>query len=243
MKSAPTAPTAAEVKANLSAALAALKKNSSEKVRDGMKRYGLPADNAWGVGVGTIQKIAKPFRRQHELAEALWKSGVYEARLLAAFVDDPAAVTAEQMDRWCADFDNWGVVDTVCFKLFDQSALAWKKVGLWCKKKGEFQKRAGVVLIACLAGHDEDATDEQFLKCLPLIEDAAQDERNFVKKGVSWALRMVGRRSPALNVASVKLAAELSESANPAARWVGKDAYRELTSAAVQKRLKTKTSK
>src|SRR5262247_3763041 len=103
-----------------------LKKMGSKSVRDGMSRFGIPNDNAFGVSVGRIQKLGKELGRNHEFALALWQTGVYEARMLAAFVDDPKLVTPAQMDRWCRDFDNWGIVDTVCFKLFDETPYAWK---------------------------------------------------------------------------------------------------------------------
>jgi 3-methyladenine DNA glycosylase AlkD len=234
-KRAKSIPTADEV-------LSRLKRLSSKKVRDGMARYGLPSDNALGISVGTIQKVAKEIGRSHELAESLWASGIYEARLLASFVDEPDKVTPAQMDRWCQDFDNWGVVDTVCFKLFDQSPHAWKKVDKWAKKKGEFQKRAGYVLLACLCGHDKQASDEQFLRCLPLIEAASTDERNFVKKGVSWALRGIGRRNFTLNQAATKLAKELSRSSDATARWLGKEALREFERPLVARQLKKKST-
>lgn len=233
----PPARGAAQLKADVQAALAWLKRHSSQKVRDGMARYGIPADHALGVPVGTIQKYGRELGRDQALASALWDTGCYEARLLAAFVGEPERLTPAEMERWCRDFDNWAVVDTVCFKLFDRSPHAWKKVEPWSKRAGEFQKRAGVVLLACLAGHDETAADEAFLRCLPIIERTAADERNFVKKGVSWALRMVGRRNRPLNTAAVELAGRLSKSEHASARWIGRDALRELTSAAVQKKV------
>jgi 3-methyladenine DNA glycosylase AlkD len=209
------------------AALAELQRLASKKTLAGMARYGLPSDKALGVGVGQIQGVAKKLGRSQELAEALWDTDVYEARLLAAFVGEPEKLTLAGMDRWCAGFDNWGVVDTVCFKLFDQSPLAWKRVAPWARRKDEFQCRAGFVLLACLAGHDKAAKDEALLAHLPLIERGARDERNFVKKGVSWALRMIGRRSPALKRAAVATAERLAVSADPTAQWVGKDALRD----------------
>jgi len=209
------------------AALAELKKLSSAKVRDGMTRYGLPNDKALGVSVGDIQKLGKKLGPSQALAEALWETDVYEARLLAAFVGEPEKLTPALMDRWCRDFDNWGVVDTVCFKLFDQSPHSWSRVEKWAKLKGEQQKRAGFVMLACLAAHAKDAPDEEFRKFLPLIEWGATDERNFVKKGVSWALRMVGRCSPALLLESLALAKRLAASDDPTARWVGKEALRD----------------
>jgi len=203
-----------------------------------MTRYGLPSDKAFGVAVGAMQKYAKSLGRNHELALALWETGWYEARMVAAFVDEPERVTPAQMDRWCRDFDNWGICDTVCFALFDRSPHAFRKVKQWAGKKDEFVRRGAFALLASLAGHDKQSGDEAFAKCLPLIERAAADDRNFVKKGVSWALRMVGRRSLDLNTGAVALARRLAESSEPAARWIGKGAVKELTSPAVMKRLK-----
>lgn len=192
-----------------------------------MARYGLPSDKALGVSVGDIQKLGKKLGRSQALAEALWDTDIYEARLLAAFVGEPDKLTPTRMNRWCRGFDNWGVVDTVCFKLFDQSPHGWSRVEPWAKMKGEFQRRAGFVMLACLAAHTEDVPDERFIGFLPLIEQGATDERNFVKKGVSWALRMIGLQSPGLRAACTTLAGRLAASVHPAARWVGRDALRE----------------
>jgi 3-methyladenine DNA glycosylase AlkD len=213
------------------AAIVWLQRHAKKSTRDSMPRYGLPTENALGVPVNKIQELAKQLGRNHRLAAALWDTGCYEARLLASFVDEPAEVTPKQMDRWCRDFDNWGVCDTVCFKLFDRTPHAFAKVQQWHGRKEEFVKRAAFALLASLALHDKRASDESFLSCLPLIESAASDERNFVKKGVSWALRGVGRRNPELNAAAVKLALKLSDSSKTAEKWIGKDALRDLTRA------------
>ena len=133
------------------------------------------------------------------------------------------------MDRWAKDFDNWGVCDTLCFCLFDRTPHAWRKVAQWAGRRDEFVKRAAFALLASLALHDKATGDPPFLATLPLIERAAADQRSFVKKGVSWALRSIGRRSPALRAASVDLARRLAASEQPAERWVGRDAVRELT--------------
>ena len=219
-------------------ALAWLERHGSKRAREEMSsRYGIVTPKAFGVPVGTIQQLAKRLGQDHELAAALWATGWYEARLLTAYIDDPARVTSAQMDRWVRDFDNWGICDTVCFKLFDRAPHAWAKVAPWSRRRDEFVKRAAFALLASLALHDKRAGDAAFLRCLPLIERAASDERNFVKKGVSWALRLVGRRNHALNDASVALARRLLESADPAARWVGRDGLKELTSPLVRRQL------
>ena len=195
-----------------------------------MARYGLPSDNALGVSVADIHVLAKRIGRNHKLAIELWKTGVYEARMLTAFIDEPARVTSSQMDSWCRDFDNWGICDTLCFHLFDRTTHAWKKIEKWAGRREEFVKRAAFALLASVALHDKNAADAPFIGSLRLIERAATDERNFVKKGVSWALRGIGKRNPALNAAANKLAKRLAASPNAAGRWVGKDALRDLQS-------------
>lgn len=220
-----------------------LKKLATKGTLDGMARYGLPSARAFGVAVRDMQKLAKRIGKDHALASELWSTGWYEARMLAAFVGEPDRVTSAEMDRWCRDFDNWGICDTVCFHLWDRTPLAWKKIKPWTRRREEFVKRTGFVLMACLAGHDKIAIDELFLTLLPLIEQGAADERNFVKKGVSWALRMIGRRSEKLNAASVQLAQDLAQSKNAAARWIGNVATRELTSPSVVKRFARKRLK
>jgi len=225
------------VKNEVREVLAELKRLASKRVRDEMgPRYGIHTKKAFGVPVGVMQKVAKRYGRNHELALALWDTGWYEARMVASFVDEPERVTPAQMDRWCRDFDNWGIVDTVCFKLFDRTPHAFEKVEQWSRRSDEFGKRAGVVLLACLALHDKSAGDAAFARCLPLVERAASDERNFVKKGVSWALRAIGRRNRKLYAAAVVMARRLAASKETAAKWVGKDVLRELLSPAVARR-------
>jgi 3-methyladenine DNA glycosylase AlkD len=217
-------------------ALAWLEAHGSEAGVAGLARYGITAPKAFGVSVANIQVLGKELGRDHDLAAALWDTGWYEARMLCAWVDDPALVTAVQMDRWAADFDNWGICDTLCLHLFDRTPHAWKKIAPWTRRTEEFVKRAGFALIAALGVHDKKASDEQFLSFFPILEREAVDERNFVKKGVSWALRVVGRRTPRLNAASVALASQLAASTSASARWIGKDALRDFAKVASRKK-------
>ena len=209
------------------AVLQALRSHASAKIRDEMApRYGIVTDKAMGVAMAKMQAVAKPLAPDHALAEALWETGWYEARMVACMVDDPAQVTAEQMDRWRADFDNWGIADTVCFKLFDQVPHAPAKVAEWTALNDEFGRRAGFALLACLALHG-GGEEADFVRGLSLIEACATDERNFVRKGVNWALRAIGgKKSPALRTAARETAARLAASSDRTARWNGKDALR-----------------
>lgn len=209
------------------AVLQALRSHASAKICDEMApRYGIVTDQAMGVAMANMQAVAKFLGPDHALAEALWETGWYEARMVACMVDDPAQVTPEQMDRWRADFDNWGIADTVCFKLFDQVPHAPAKVAEWTALNDEFGRRAGFALLACIALHDK-GSEADFIRGLALIEACATDERNFVKKGVNWALRAIGgKNSPALRAAARETAARLAASPDRTARWNGKHALR-----------------
>jgi 3-methyladenine DNA glycosylase AlkD len=220
------------------ATLSSLEKMSTPRDRANLAKFGINATRAFGVSMANIQIVAKRLGPSHELAAALWDTSWYEARMLASLVDEPDRVTSAQMDRWCRDFDNWGICDTVCFKLFDRAPHAWAKVPLWCKKREEFTRRAGFALLASLAGHDKSAPDAKFLAGLKLVERYADDERNFVKKGVSWALRRIGTRNAALHRESVALSRRLARSTDASARWIGKDAIRDLTRPLVTRRFR-----
>jgi len=226
------------VSGRVETALTWLKKHSKKSVRDGMARYAIPNDKALGVLMGDIQKLGKQLGRDHALALELWKTDVYEARMLCAYVDEVEKVTPARMDAQARDFDNWAICDTLCFALWVRSPHAFRKITKWSSHKAEYVKRASFALLASMALKHKDSTDADYLRCLPLIEKAAGDDRNFVKKAVNWALRGIGRRSAKLNKASITLAKKLAASEDAAPRWIGKDALRELTSAAVQKRLK-----
>lgn len=223
--------------ARVKAAIAELERRSSKKVKDGMARYAIPSDHAFGVPVGVIRQIGKGLGVDHELALALYAQKPYEARMLAVFVADPGLLTPGQMDAWCRAFDNWAICDTACFHLFDRSPHAFSKVTAWAKKKPEFEKRAAFALLASLSLHHRSAPDAEFERCLPLVTREAKDARNFVKKAVNWALRGVGARGVALHRAAVAVAKSLAADSDPTARWIGKDALRELQKPALVKRL------
>jgi 3-methyladenine DNA glycosylase AlkD len=225
----------------VAAALAWLEKHSSKSVRAGMLRYAIPNDDALGVRMGDIQKLGKLLGRDHALALELWKTGVYEARMLCAYVDELEKVTPAQMDAQARAFDNWAICDTMCFALWVRSAHVMKKIRTWSSRREEFVKRAAFALLASAALKAREIPETEFLRTLKLIEKAAEDERNFVKKAVNWALRGVGERSLALNAAAVTLARKLGESKNAPARWVGKDALRKLTARATLERLARKS--
>jgi 3-methyladenine DNA glycosylase AlkD len=220
-----------------------LEKHASKSVRAGMARYAIPNEHALGVRMGDIQKLARQLGRDHALALALWKTGVYEARMLSAYVDEPARVTRAQMDAQARAFDNWAICDTLCFALWVRTPHAFAKIRQWATRREEYVKRASFALLASAALKDEHAPDAEFQRGLALIEKASGDERNFVNKAVNWALRGIGSRNRALNEAALELSRKLAASPESAPRWIGKDALRQLGSAATQRRLERRRSR
>ena len=225
------------VDATVERVLAWLARRGSQRNREGMARFGIHSRRVFGVSMATMRPLVRRLGRDHDLALALWQTGWLEARIVAALVDEPSKVTPRQMDRWAADFDNWAVCDCTCFHLFDRTPYAWSKVRVWSRRRSEFVRRAAFATLAGLAVHDKAAQDRQFIRCLPLIEQASVDDRNFVRKAVNWSLRQIGKRNRALNRAAIAVGRRLAGSPVSAARWVGKDALRELTATTVQARL------
>jgi 3-methyladenine DNA glycosylase AlkD len=203
----------------------------------GMARVGIRVDRALGVSIPECRRIAKTHRFDHGLALDLWTTGIHEARIVASMIDDPADVTPAQMDTWAADFDSWDVCDQVCSNLFGPSAHAFPAARAWTRRDEEFVKRAGFTLIAERAVRDREHDDAFWVGWLPVIRNGADDDRNYVKKAVSWALRQIGKRNAALNAAAIAEAEALLELDRPSARWIARDALRELRSEAVQARI------
>jgi 3-methyladenine DNA glycosylase AlkD len=206
----------------------------------GMAAFGINPKNTLGVSMPAIRRLARDIGRDHTLALELWKSGIHEARILAGLIDDVRQVTEEQMERWVRTFDSWDICDQVCANLFDRTPIAYEKALEWSAREGEFVRRAGYVLMAALAVHDKKAPDEKFLQFLPVLEKGADDDRNFVKKAVNWALRQIGKRSLELHGPAVRTAREIAALGSKSGRWIASDALRELEGEAVLSRLRKK---
>lgn len=211
--------------------MAALRAQARPDQLEAMARFGLTGEGRLGLAVPTLRALARQFKRDHELALALWDSGVPDAQILAGMVAEPDRLTAQQMDHWVAGMRAWDVCDQACLNAFVKSPLAWEAIPRWAKRQPEFEKRAAFSLLAVAAVHQKTRPDADFLARLPLIEAAADDERNFVKKSVNWALRQIGKRSAALREPALTVAERLCQREEKSARWIGSDARRELSRA------------
>jgi 3-methyladenine DNA glycosylase AlkD len=217
-----------------------LKSKSRRDQLEGMARYGMNIQHRYGVSVPELRRMAKIIGKDHELARNLWKTGIADARILAAMIDDSEMLDEKQMEDWVKDIDSWDVGDQVCANLFEKSPLAWRKVDEWSMREEEFVKRTAFGLLACLAWHDKKAGDDEFLDLFAVFARAATDERNSVKKAASWALRNIGKRNLKLNEKAINEANRIRLLNSKSARWIASDVIRELESEAVQKRLKKK---
>ena len=215
-----------------------LKTLSDPKVVEGMARFRINPENTYGVSIPNLRRIAKEVGVDHALAQQLWVSGIHDARILASMIDDPKMVTKKQLESWVKDFDSWDVCDECCMNLFVKTRFAYQKASEWSSNDKEFIKRAAFVLMACLAVSDKKAVDIKFESFFLLIKREAGDNRNFVKKAVNWALRQIGKRNLNLNKRAIEIAKEIQRMDSRSARWIASNAIRELTSEAVQERLR-----
>lgn len=203
----------------------------------GMARFGINPQKVYGVRIPELRRIARKTGKNHDLAGRLWDFGYHETRILASMIDDPLEVTEEQMEKWALDFNTWDICDQCCMNLFDKTPFAYKKVFEWSKREEEFVKRAAFTLMAVLAVHDKKAQDESFEQFFPLIIRESNDNRNFVKKAINWALRQIGKRNRELNKKAISVAEEIQIMDSKSARWIATHALRELTSEKIQERL------
>ncbi len=214
------------------------------KNAEGMSRFGIVTRKSYGVPTPVLKQFAREVKKsaddRHRLALKLWETGIYDARAIAFWIDEPNKVTEKQMDLWAADFDNWATVDGTCCYLFCRTPFAYKKAREWSNKKPEFVKRAAFALMAYLAVHDKKAGDEKFVEFFPLIERHADDDRNFVKKAVNWALRQIGKRNLYLNGQAIVVANRIKIQDSRSARWIASDALRELQNEKTLARLNLK---
>ena len=218
--------------------LAQLRAHANPANVAGMARYGINAAGTLGVPMPILRRLAKETGKNHTLAAELWSSAIHEGRILATLVDEPARVTARQMDAWARDFDSWDVCDQACQNLFRYTPMAFETAARWARAKPEFVRRAGFSLMAGLTVKAKQAADEQFAAFLPLIAEAAGDDRNMVKKAVNWALRQIGKRNRQLHRLALATAADIARQESRSAKWIAADALRELRSEAIIERIK-----
>lgn len=205
-------------------ATAATKKQMQEK-------FGICTDKAVGTTVTTLRALVKGLPRpDQDLADALWQSGIHEARIMASMLADPEQMTREKLDNWASELNSWDICDLCCGNLFSKVKNPLKLAERWIKKEDEFVRRAGFAIICSLSAPRAKTTDEDLIKLLPLIKNHSCDSRPMVHKAVNWALRNIGKKNPRLTPRAVACANEILDlyPDNRSARWVAHNALWEL---------------
>lgn len=211
----------------------------SKKNIEEMQRFGITSKSKiFGILKPELRKIAKRIGKNQELAIKLWETEIHEARILASIIAEPEKFTEDLMDKWVSEIDNWDLCDQCVMNLFWRTKHAYKKAREWSQSNHEFIKRAGFSLIAKLAMSDKKASNEKFEQFFPIIKREATDNRNYVKKAISWALRQIGKRNLELNEKAIEIAKEIQRLNSKSAKWIAQDVIRELTSEKILKRLK-----
>lgn len=205
-----------------------LKSRENSKNKIGMARFGINTEKSFGISVKYLREIAKKIGKDHNLALELWESGFHEARILATIIDEPDKASKTQIKKWIKDVNSWDLCDQLCNNLIAKTVYAYDLAFEWSKSKAEFTKRAGFTLFAVIAVHWKHLSDNDFITILPRIIEESNDERNFVKKAVNWALRQIGKRNKNLNEIAIKTALALINLESNSAKWIGKNAYKEL---------------
>lgn len=195
---------------------------------ESMARYGIVSTRVYGVRIPVLRGMARTIPCSHHLALGLWKHPSRETRILASMVDEPQKVSEGEMDHWANDFDSWEVCDQVIMNDFEKTKFAWEKAIQWSDAEREFVKRAGFVLMARLAVSDKAATDEAFEPFFPIMVRQAADPRDMVQKGISWALRQIGKRNQHLHGRALATARVIGAEHTPGSNWISSNALREL---------------
>ena len=212
-------------------------KHESEKARKGMEKYKVGCKDKYGISMPVLRKLSKKIGKNHQLALKLWKHGYHESRILATLIEEKDKVDENQLEKWVNDFDSWDICDQACINLFINMPMAISKIKEWAKSDKEFVKRTSFSLIAVIAVHNKNEEDSYFERFFPLIKEACIDEKNYVKKAVNWALRNIGKKNKYLNKKAIEVANEILEMDSKTAKWIGRDAIKELESKEVQNRL------
>jgi len=222
--------------------IAHLKTLRNETNIAGMARFGIVTDTALGISNTDLRTLARQIKTDHARALALWASNIREARLLAAFTDDPKQITIVQARAWTHDCNSWELVDAVNEPIV-RTGHHDVLIAEFAANDREFVRRMAFSMICWAAVHLKKEPDARILAWLPLIEAYSTDKRNFVRKAVNWALRTIGKRSLACHGPALALAEKLAASADKTERWIGKDAVRELSSDKVLTKIQLKSAR
>ncbi len=210
------------------ALLKGIKLRKSGEVADSMNQKGFNYKLNWGVSILDLRELAKQYTPDHVLALKLWNKQWRETMILATLLDDPKAVSEEQMDFWTKSFENTEIAEQASTNLWVKSKFAFVKALEWCRGKKHIVHFTGIHLLGRLALTDKSAIDEMFEPFFEELPTLAKDKKLFTP--LYRTIIALGTRSKLLNEQCRELSKifQLSESEN--AVQLGEQLYEELTS-------------
>jgi len=205
-----------------------------EKVAYKEKKFAVAASNSLGIYQKDLKEFARKLPKDDDLAIELFETGIYEARLLCSRIFNPANLTETLVERWTPTFENWEICDSFCMGVYARSPLAAPIIHAWAAHEPAFEKRSAFATLSAYCMADKYAPNDTFEPFLLLIEREAWDNRIYVKKAVNWALRSIGKRNIDLRTRAISMAEEIAKQESKAAKWIARDALKELQSEKVR---------
>lgn len=205
-----------------------LKLSSQKVIQQKRDKFGIQSNKSLGIYHKDLDRLEKQIGKDTKLAIELFDSGIYEARILCSKIFDPNDLNIKHIQKWVKYFENWEICDSFSMKLFAKSKYALKVISIYSNHKNEFSKRACYSTIAAYCMADKYADNKVYISFIPLILNAANDERVYVKKSVSWALRNIGKRNKDLKKVAILTAQKMKTLKSKSALWISNDVLREL---------------
>ena len=192
-----------------------LRENRNERGIANWKKLGPKKTSnlkSYGIGLTQLRKLAKEIGRDHSLAQLLWKSDIYDVKVIGLLIDDPKQISRAQAEKQVEEL-NAGMLAHVfasCGAPLAKAPLAFELACDWIESSDAMRRRCGYTLIYELSKRNIKAMDEAyFMDTIAEIQDKIDDETKWVKAAMAGALMGIGKRNKRLNKAAVAAATEI----------------------------------
>lgn len=173
-----------------------LEKLGKPQTRKIYLRHGY-AEPLFGVSFADLNALKKKIKTDQALADALWKSGNADARILAAMVADPQQVTPARARKWVREANFRTLRDYVGW-LVAHSPHALELAEKWTRSKDTGERQAGGVILAKMGQEGKPVPLEISRKLLERIEREIHTADNWSRYGMMYSLIGIGAYNPAL---------------------------------------------
>lgn len=193
-------------------ALAALKSHVEEGRAEGMAAYHKQTREVLGIPNPALNDLTKSWRQtltveeRVALADQLWQSDIFEARIAAAKLLTQARLRPDDaawalIQSWLPDFDSWAIADHVCMagqKRLVADPARIDTVEGWTRSDHMWTRRAALVITLPWTKQNFPKPDELAIRdrVLGWAEGYVEDHDWFIQKAVAWWLRDLSKHDP-----------------------------------------------